>query len=512
MLKKLNLAKNWVAQFLIVLLAISLLSRFLYLDFGLPYVLQADEAEMAEYSLKYAVNLKKLFEGDFVFFKPFSFVYGSLPAYLNTFLLVPFLKITQILNLSQDRYYIYLYLRVWSVLFTIFACFGVFLLAKQITKNQVISLLSALLFSLNFYFLWLSKYLNNDVLIVFFTIYFLYFYLKYQETKKNKDLYYSLLFVGLGISTKITFGLVFIYPFIELILKKDFKKLFYGCGIIFGTYLITNPFTFIFPLEFWGRIMEMRVKENGIVIDSYNTSYFKYLISLIDNLTAPVVVLGLTKIFKDLTKKKFYISSYIIIIFVVFFTFSSRIVDRWVLPIYPLLIINFFMILDYIKYKYLKEIIIGIVFFLSFNQFIQTNIELSAGSNLAKAYLDFINNHVEAGKTVYIVTERGLNPFGYVIRKQMFYAQAPVNLYVSDRGFESFPDNPSNYDFVVFSTKVRSYYLNPYIYELNSNYVNKWEDFYKQLLDQQKFEVLGFYGSMQKSLINQENIIVFKKK
>jgi len=109
------------------------------------------------------------------------------------------------------------------------------------------------------------------------------------------------------------------------------------------------------------------------------------------------------------------------------------------------------------------------------------------------------------------VTERGLNPFGYVIRKNMMYAQAPVNLYVSNGAFESFPDNPSNYDFIVLSSRVVDYYSNPYIFELNPGFVSKWGTFFNDLYDSRKYEIIGFYGREGKSFVNQENITIFKK-
>lgn len=507
-----SLKKFFIAYFLPLIFILTLINRFIFLDFGIPYVLQADEVEMSEYSLKYAVNFKRFVQGDMNFFKPFSFVYGTLPTYTNTILLVPFLKITSWMEWSQDRYFIYLYLRTIYALFSVFTCIGVYFLSKQITKNKSISFLASILFSINYSFFWLSKYLNNDVLIVLFLVYFLIFYLKFVESTKTKYLYLSMLFLGFGISTKITFGLVLIYPIFDLIFKKFYKKLSISLTIIFFIYLITNPFTFIFPLEFINRVLEMRVKENGIVIDSYNTSTLKYFYSLINNLTIPIVVLGLFKILYDLKNKKIEITSYIIIIFIVFFSSSSRLVDRWVLPIYPLLIINFFAMIVLINFKYVKEFFIGLVFILTLNSYVSSNLELSQGSNLKKAYLDFMNNYTKEGKSVYIVTERGLNPFGYVIRKEMSYAQAPVRLYVSEGAFDYFPENPENYDFIVFSSKVRDYYLNPYIYDLNPSYVEKWEGFFNTLVDKDKFEVLGFYGSAQKSLINQENIIIFKKK
>jgi hypothetical protein len=321
-----------------------------------------------------------------------------------------------------------------------------------------------------------------------------------------------MIFLGLGVGTKITFLVVLIYPIFDLILKRYFKKLSISLTIVFFVYVITNPFTFIFPNEFIGRILEMRIKENGIVIDSYNTSIFKYPNSLIENLTALVVVLGLVKIFKDYKEKKFDITAFIILTFIVFFSFSSRLVDRWVLPVYPFLIINFLIITLTLQKKYFKEIVLGIVFFITLGNFIQTNIELSLDSNMKKSYLDFKDKYFQKEKSVYLVTERGLNPFYDFSKKGMLYSQARLNLYVSEGGFESFPENPSNFDYIVFSSKVRSYYLNPYITKINPDYPIKWESFFRELLNPDKFELVSFYGSDTKSLINQENILIFKKK
>ena len=104
--------------------------------------------------------------------------------------------------------------------------------------NKNISFLATILFSLNFYFYWMGKYLNNDVLVVLFTIFFLLYYLKFKELGKNLYFYLAMLFLGFGVSTKITFGIAIIYPFLELLIKKDFKKILIVVGIIFSIYLI----------------------------------------------------------------------------------------------------------------------------------------------------------------------------------------------------------------------------------------------------------------------------------
>ena len=486
-------------------------TRFLFLDFGLPFTFQADEVEMVEYSLKYSVNIKKLFVGDFYFFKPFSFVYGTLPAYLNSILLIPFLKITSIFSLSQDRYYIYLYLRVIYAIFSILTCVGVFYLAKQMSKDKNISFLATILFSLNFYFYWMGKYLNNDVLVVLFTIFFLLYYLKFKELGKNLYFYLAMLFLGFGVSTKITFGIAIIYPFLELLIKKDFKKILIVVGIIFSIYLITNPFTFIFTNEFIQRVMEMRIKENGIVIDSYNTSYFKYLFSLFDVITIPVCIFSLYFVIEKIIKKKFDITIFIVLFYLLFFSFSNRLVDRWLLPIYPILIIISLQFLDKFKQKFLKKVILFLIIFQTLGQFVLANYELSLNSNMLKSYYSFKENLTTKPAKVYLITERGLNPYTSLNIADLSLTTQQFIPYVSENAFNLFPYNPENYDYVIFSSKVRRYYSNPYIYKLNPEYYSRWEKFYQDL-NSDKFEKVSSFETPFPSALDQENIYIFRKK
>lgn len=498
--------------FFLILISLILFTRFIYLDFGLPLVFQADEVEMVEYSLKYSVNIRKIFEGDFYFFKPFSFVYGSLPAYFNTLLLVPFLKITSVLELSQDRFYIYLYLRSIYALLSIFACIGVYFLALQISdKNKKLAYLATLLFSLNFYFYWLSKYLNNDVLVVLFTVYFLLFYLKYKAENKIKYFYLSMLFLGFGIGTKVTFAIAAVYPLIEFLLKKNYRKILISIGILFLVYLVTNPFTFLYSNEFIQRILEMRVKENGIVIDSYNTSYFKYLFSLFNLISIPVTIFSLFYIIKKIYRKEIDITIFISIFYILFFSFSSRLVDRWLMPIFPILIIYSLIFLDSLKSKYLKILMIIGIFTEVLFKFLLTNLELSYNANLLNAFYTFRNSHSNEFKNVYVLTERGLNPFNSLKRTNLGIDSQQFVPYVSENAFNISPNDVNLYDYVVYSSKVRSYFLNPYIYNLNPKFVETWEGSYKTL-NSDKFELVYKFETPFNTIINQENIYIYRKK
>jgi len=508
MLSILNKYKNTL---IVIGICLAVASRFAFLNFGLPYVFQADEVEMVEYSLKYAVNLNKFIQGDFYFFKPFSFVYGSLPAYLNTILLVPFLKITSALSLSQDRFYIYLYLRSIYAVFSVLTCIGVYYLAKQLTKNTKIQLLATLLFSLNFYFYWLSKYLNNDVLVALFTVFFLIFYLRFKETNSNKDFFLAMLFIGFGIGTKITFGITLIYPLIDLIIKKEYRKIITMSIVVFLIYLVTNPFSFLFFNEFYQRIMEMRVKENGIVIDSYNTSLLKYVYSLFNNITIPITIFSLFYLTQKIRERKIDITIFISVIYILFFSASSRLVDRWLLPIYPLLILYGLLFLEELKSKKIKFFVLTIVIVEVLFKFCVANYELGKNSNLLNAFNYFKNGYSNEFKNVYVITERGLNPFNSLKRTNLGIDSQQFVPYVSEGAFSIPPADVTKYDYIVYSSKVRSYYLNPYIKSINPQYVATWESSY-QLLNSDKFEILATFETGFTSLLGQENIIIFKKK
>ena len=513
-MKTLKNYKNYlnIQNILIIFLCLILLSRFLFLDFGLPLIQQADEIELVEYPLNYSVNFKKLFEGDFAFFKPFSFVYGTFPTYLNTLLLIPFLKFTSTFSLSQDRYCIYLYLRVIYCLFSIISCLGVYLVSKKLINDNLNSIIATIIFSLNINYLWLSKYLNNDNLIILFTIWFTYFYLKFKETIKIKYLYISIFFIALGISTKITYLILLLIPFIDLVYQKKFKELFLSIFLIAIVYLFTNPFTFIYPQEFLNRILEMRVKENGIVIDSYNTSPFKYIYSLYSNLGILVLIFGFIKIYFDCKEKKYEFTTSILLLFLIFFSLSSRLVDRWLIPIYFILIINFLIVISKIHQNLLQKILLFYILIIFSIKFVLANIELSYGDPMKNSYLDFRKNYYLPGKSIYVVTEKGLNPYISLGKKEMLYFQAPVVLYESESAFQSFPDNPKKYDFIVFSSKVRDYYSNPYIYKLNPEYTKKWESFFEELNVREDFDLVGFYGMPNNSILNLEKIYIFRKK
>lgn len=497
--------------FWVGLLAAILLLRFLFLDFGLPLVFQADEVELLEYPLNYAVNFKNVFTGDLSYLKPFSFVYGTLPTYLNTLLLVPFLKFTSMFDLSQDRYFIYLYLRSIYAVFSVIACIGVYFLAKEITNNKRISYIATVIFSLNYLYLWLSKYLNNDTLIVLFTIYFLIYYLRYKNTHQDKFLYISMLFLGFGISTKVTFAILLLYPLFDLLLKKKYKKLSISVTMLFFIYLVTNPFSFINFFEFIQRILEMRVKENGIVIDSYSPSPLKYLFGLTSVLTIPILVFGLFNLFKKISNKQFDIVMFVLIFNILFFSFSARYVERWLIPVFPILIIYALQFLYEGRYKFFRRLLVFIVMLETFFNFYVINVELSFGANLSRAVTVFKEVHSNETKKLYLITERGLNPFNTLRRTSMLVTELQFNPYVSEGAFNSFPDDPRNYDYIVFSTKVRNYYQNPNIEKINPEYTKKWEDFYKTL-NSEEFQLLYNFNTPFRSIINQEDILIFKKR
>ena len=508
-----KLFKKILTVFLSLIFISLLFSRFLFLDFGLPHVYQADEPELVEYSLKYAVNMEKLRNGDFNFFKPFSFVYGTLPTYTNTLLLFPFLKITNFFDLSQGRYEIYLYLRIIYALFGVLACVGVYYLAKEILENVNLALVSSILFSLVYSFVWLTKYVNNDTLIVLVSVWMLYYFLKYERRGEKKNLYLAIFFLATGISIKITFALALFYPLIKLALNKKYVELANSFLILFVTYFLTNPFTFFYFQEFLNRILEMRTKENGIVIDSYNTNPFKYFFSITDQTSIFVLIFSTLAIFEFSKKKTMNFAIYFILINLLFFSLSSRLVERWIIPILPILIIYSIQQILKIKNKLLGYFFLSLIFFEITIRFIAINTELNEGSSIVRAYLYIKENYQTEPASFLVVSERGLHPIkgGNFRGSPVIVQDFQFNPYESEGAFQSFPEGFENFENIVFSTRVKDYYSNPYIQRVKPEYFQKWNSFYK-LLNNSDIYFKKSFGSDSRKFSKQESIEIYTKK
>lgn len=501
-----------VTSTLLLIFGLLLVLRFLFLDFGLPQVFQADEPELVEYSLKYAVNLDKLKSGDLMFYKPFSFVYGTLPTYANTIFLIPFLKFTSFFDLSQDRYFIYLYVRVIYAIFGIIACIGVYFLAHQITKKINLSLAAGILFSLVYSYLWLTRYVNNDTLIVLVSVWGTYFYLRYEEKGEKKNLLKAIFFLALGVAIKITFVIVLAYPVLKLLFNKKFSDLFQVILIVSIVYFVSNPFTLFFLSEFITRIMEMRIKENGIVLDSYNTNILKYFYSISAQTSIFVLFFSVYYLYQKMRAKKIDFAIFFALIFLFFFSLSSRLVDRWILPIIPILIIYALIQIYNFKNQIIKILIISLITLEFSYKFIQTNIELSEGASIVHAYHYIKEKYEESTDNVLVISERGLHPIkgGNFRRSRVFVQDFQFNQYESEGAFQSFPEEYPDYHVVVFSTKVRKYYSNPDARKINPKYYELWENFYQLLNNPKEYEKISI-GSTDRYLTNQESIEIYTK-
>ena len=487
-----------------------LLSRFYFLDFGLPLIPQADETELVEYPLNYAVNINKLFQGDYNFFKPFSFVYGTFPSYLNTFLLTGFLKFTSFLDLTQDRFYIYLYLRFFYATIGAVTCILVYFLIKTFTKNQVVVKITTLLFSLNFTFLYLSKYINNDVLIVFFGVLFLLFFQKLQNQENLRNLTILGIILGLGVGTKITFGLFALLPLFYFAKEKKIKQFFVLTIISLLFYSISNPFTLINFNEFYQRIMEMRVKENGIVIDSYDPNPLKYFFSIHTNLFLTILTFFIFGIVVNIYKKNFNYPMLIIAIFIVFFSFSTRLVDRWLVPIYPLIIFYAIEFISTLRIKVLGYMLYGLIF-INFTLFYTIlSIEFSQTPNINQSFYYFKNELQISNSKILVITHRGQQPFSSLNNKNgNVVTDFQFIPYVNEGAFETNPPSFENYDYVIFSSRVSDYYSNPEISKINPDFKAKWDTYFQNLNNKLSLEK-SFKSDF--SLTKQENIFVFKKR
>jgi hypothetical protein len=130
---------------------------------------------------------------------------------------------------------------------------------------------------------------------------------------------------------------------------------------------------------------------------------------------------------------------------------------------------------------------------------------------MLKSYYSFKENLTTKPAKVYLLTERGLNPYTSLNSADLSITTQQFIPYVSENAFNLFPYNPENYEYVIFSSKVRKYYSNPNIYKLNPEYYSRWEKFYQDL-NSEKFEKVSSFETPFPSALDQENIYIFRKK
>lgn len=495
----------------------ALFFRLWHIEFGLPHSFTADEPEIAELAIKYTYEFASIVKnGDYYKLIPINFVYGTFPAYLLTAATMIFSKTANLLSIGFSKTTLYIFMRSLNAILSLLILPGATLLYYKIFKNHAGTLLTFGLLALNWKLIVHAHYINADIFVaVLLTLAYLTAFLYY---KKSSDFIYTALtgiLIGLAIGTKITAGLtlpLFLYLFV---FKKDLKGALGFILVAFLAFEITNPFSIIFFNEFIFRVYSMLTLEGGMVFDSVDTNPFKYLIALSWMVTPALLVTSLYGIYLSIKGKTdrpvhvFLIGH--IILYLIFYSVQSRRVDRWLLPIVPIVII--YASYGLIKLKelinnrtiYLALVAVISAYYLYFPILLLT--EFRRYTPKSEAYL-WVRDNLPVTSTKLVISEEGLDP----MNKAPLATVVTYQVYGAKNAQYGYPPDPFLYDYVILSSRPMANFKRSKVIEAYPLYVKAWENFEKNFAGSDKFTLIKSFELPKPNLIPLSNVFIYQKR
>lgn len=528
-----NKYKTLILIFIVIIIGTAL--RLYHIEFGLPHSFHADEPEIAELAIKYTYEFRKIVSnGNYYKFIPISYVYGTFPTYLLTIFTMAFSKTGNLLGINFDKTSIYIFLRSLTALVSVILVPIGYLFAQKLFNSRTAGFITAFLVALNWKFIVHAHYVNADIILtVLLAAAFYSFYIFYRTPKNQvkKDTFYvtvtGILF-GLAVGTKITALIslpLFLYIFIR---RKDYRGLFAFLFIIFGSFAVSNPFSILYANDFALRIYEMLGKEAGMVFDSVDYSPIKYLNAIVTMATLPVFLFSLYGIYHKLrfpktenlagdvsisTDKtdprvfdKFLIGN--IIVYLIFYSIQSRRVDRWLLPMIPVLMIYASYGIIMLKQQtrklwfYLGSVI-TVIYYLVFPALLLFQFQKDTPKSAAYLWMQK-NTTPESNKLIY--TEEGLDP----MNKLQGELVLKYEVYTSENAQFFLPENPEGWDYIVLSSRPMQNFKKPEVEKKYPFYTKKWKDFESKVLDPNNFELIKEFTLPKPNLVELSDVYIYK--
>lgn len=223
----------------IVLLSLAILTRFLF--FGYPSEVVFDEVHFGKFASFY-LNKKSFFDVHPPFGKLFLAFFAKI---LNFKISCPFESIGQ--KCEKTNFFV---LRFLPSFFSALLVFVFYRFLSLLSGSETLGLVGGFLLLFENSFLTQGRFILIDIFLIFFGIFGMYLFLKYEKEKKSIFLILSSISLGLSFSTKWT-GISFLVLTIFLIfLKKSFdlkKTLSHVFLILFLSFL---TYSFLFFIHF----------------------------------------------------------------------------------------------------------------------------------------------------------------------------------------------------------------------------------------------------------------------
>jgi len=515
--------KKFVCIFCLIFV-LGVFLRFYNIGFGLPYVTYADEDKLGNKAVVLSYSLKDIITSkDFLRLAPDDFVYGTFPIYLNSIILLLYKIILKPFGQTVQLYGAYMTLRIVNGVLLLSLVPVLAVLYHRIFKDKLGTLIFTFLLAFNWKIIVHSHYLNTDILLTaLLAISFLTLYNFYSSEKlNNKLLILSSIFYGLAVGTKVT-ALITLPLYLFLIIKKSNLK---NAGkfllVLVLSYAISNPFTFIQLQRFFERVSQMRLKENGIVFDSADFTVYKYFLALIFMETLPVFIFSIVGAFwwakKAVEKKNYLFHIFLIgnfLIYFLFFTISSRRVDRWILPILPIALFYAAFICSFIlKKAFTKSIIyktcaislllICSTYYLKFPFMLLSQFEIQTPQ--IKMFKWAKQNLISETPKI-LLTDTSLDPLREIHGVKIM----KIGIYASQGAQNQLPYDPTFFEYVFVESRPFSRYQSPVVKELYPTYYARWKLFDDMVRKSSDFVLIKSFETQSPSLIPLSSIYLYK--
>lgn len=506
--------------FILVFLLVGGFFRLYHVDFGLPHSFHADEPEIGEFAIKYTYDIRRIAsEGTYYELIPISFVYGTFPVYFNTAATMLFSKVSNLVGSGFDKTSIYLFLRTLNSVLSLLILPALYVLYKRLFAHEQKSRVSlgalfVLFFAaLNWKLIAHAHYLNADIIVaVLLVLSYLAMFMYYDREEDTKYTILAGIFVGFAFGTKVTALLtipLYIYLFLS---KKDLRNMGAFLFVVFGAFVLSNPFHLAFAQDFALRTYMLTVKENGLVFDSVDLSHFKYLRALFF-ISSPLVLLnslyGIYISFKhkiNINLHVFLVGS--LLMYLAFYSMGSRRVDRWLLPVLPIVLLYASHAFVDLRER-LSRGMFALLIVLAFSSYLYYPSLLlrQYDTNTPKtaSYL-WARDNLEPAKNKLVITKEGLDP----LNKLRSVTVLNQNVYESNNGQYQMPPDPIGYHYIFVSSRSMSYFKNPVVAEKYPFYTEAWQEFEDTLLDESRYKLIKSFTLPKPNLVELDDVYVYE--
>lgn len=507
--------KSHKLPFIVLILMFSggIILRLYHIDFGLPHSWHADEPELGEFAIRYTYEFKDIvLNNNYYKLIPISYVYGTFPVYFLTLCTMAFSKLMNLINIGFDKTTLYIFMRSLNAVMSLIIVIAGGLLYKRMFKNISGILATIFLLLFNWKFIVHAHYLNADIVVTeLLALAFLTAVCYFNNPKKHRYTILLGIFMGLAVGTKITAGLSLPFFAYIYVVKKDLKS-FLTLGLTtLGAYMVSNPFSIIFSNDVVFRITQMLTKEGGLVFDSVDLSPFKYIEALAYIINPIILGFGIYGMYRSLRKDTVERSLHIflignILLYLVFFTLGARRVDRWLLPIIPLVLIyaayGISKLWEVKKLRWL--VVIGLISYLIFPLFLLVQFQRNTPKSSAYLWLKDNTNPLE---TKLGITEEGLDPLNKLpsadIRK--------FEVYEHEGAVMSFPPDPRLYDYVIISSRPMLNFKKQEVIKKYPYYSQRWREFENEVENSSNFSLTKSFTLPKPNLIEVSDVFVYQR-